>query len=176
MLLIGDCFEKVKEIEESSVQAIVTSPPYWGLRDYDNDDIEEERRLFYVAITRSRKEVVLSYAKTRRRFGAAANLTVKSRFLKEIPLHLIQTNINYNIEERLNANKYVSDDCNSINVNSIVEHNVFGKGKVLNIEGAGGSAKLTILFINNVTKKLIFKYANLKKLSKRKYNEKKFCK
>ena len=37
MLLIGDCFEKVKEIEESSVQAIVTSPPYWGLRDYDND-------------------------------------------------------------------------------------------------------------------------------------------
>ena len=37
MLLIGDCFEKVKEIEENSVQAIVTSPPYWGLRDYDND-------------------------------------------------------------------------------------------------------------------------------------------
>ena len=37
MLLIGDCFEKVNEIEESSVQAIITSPPYWGLRDYDSD-------------------------------------------------------------------------------------------------------------------------------------------
>ena len=34
MLLIGDCFKKIDEIEEKSVQAIVTSPPYWGLRDY----------------------------------------------------------------------------------------------------------------------------------------------
>ena len=34
MLLIGDCLEKIDEIEEKSVQAIVTSPPYWGLRDY----------------------------------------------------------------------------------------------------------------------------------------------
>lgn len=36
MLLIGDIREKIKEIEPDSVQAIVTSPPYWGLRDYDN--------------------------------------------------------------------------------------------------------------------------------------------
>ena len=36
-LLIGDCFDKVKEIESSVVQTCVTSPPYWGLRDYDND-------------------------------------------------------------------------------------------------------------------------------------------
>ena len=35
MLLIGDCFEKINEIEAKSVQAIVTSPPYWGLRDYN---------------------------------------------------------------------------------------------------------------------------------------------
>ena len=34
MLLIGDCFKKIDEIEEKHVQAIVTSPPYWGLRDY----------------------------------------------------------------------------------------------------------------------------------------------
>jgi len=36
MLLIGDIREKSKEIETESVQTIVTSPPYWGLRDYDN--------------------------------------------------------------------------------------------------------------------------------------------
>lgn len=36
MLLIGDIREKIEEIESESVQAIVTSPPYWGLRDYDN--------------------------------------------------------------------------------------------------------------------------------------------
>ena len=34
MLLIGDCFKKIDEVKEKSVQAIVTSPPYWGLRDY----------------------------------------------------------------------------------------------------------------------------------------------
>ena len=37
MLLIGDCFKKIDEIKEKSVQAIVTSPPYWGLRDYKMD-------------------------------------------------------------------------------------------------------------------------------------------
>ena len=37
MLLIGNSLEKIDEIEEKSVQAIVTSPPYWGLRDYKAD-------------------------------------------------------------------------------------------------------------------------------------------
>ena len=37
MLLIGNCLEKIDEIESKSVQAIVTSPPYWGLRDYKAD-------------------------------------------------------------------------------------------------------------------------------------------
>ena len=37
MLLIGNSLEKIDEIEEKSVQAIVTSPPYWGLRDYNAD-------------------------------------------------------------------------------------------------------------------------------------------
>ena len=37
MLLIGDVREKLKEIEPKSIQTVVTSPPYWGLRDYDND-------------------------------------------------------------------------------------------------------------------------------------------
>ena len=44
----------------------------------------------------------------------------------------------------------------------VTEHKVFGKGKVLNIEGVDENSKLTIKFYNNVTKKLILKYANLK--------------
>ena len=36
-VLIGDVFDKIKEIEDNTVQCIVTSPPYWGLRDYGND-------------------------------------------------------------------------------------------------------------------------------------------
>ena len=44
MLLIGDCFQKILEIKEQSVQTIVTSPPYWGLRDYEenSDQIGQE--------------------------------------------------------------------------------------------------------------------------------------
>ena len=38
MLLIGNCLDKLKELEEGSVQTCVTSPPYWGLRDYDDAD------------------------------------------------------------------------------------------------------------------------------------------
>lgn len=38
MLLIGDVRDKIKEIKDESVQAIITSPPYWGLRDYESDN------------------------------------------------------------------------------------------------------------------------------------------
>ena len=38
MLLIGDCLKKIDEIKSSVVQALITSPPYWGLRDYDNEE------------------------------------------------------------------------------------------------------------------------------------------
>ena len=37
MILRGNCLEKVDEITPLSIQTVVTSPPYWGLRDYDND-------------------------------------------------------------------------------------------------------------------------------------------
>ena len=37
MILEGDCLNKVEEISSESIQTVVTSPPYWGLRDYDND-------------------------------------------------------------------------------------------------------------------------------------------
>tara|TARA_Y100001951_G_C11267723_1_gene256707 strand:- start:315 stop:1271 length:957 start_codon:yes stop_codon:yes gene_type:complete len=38
LLLIGDVRDKIKEVATKSIQAIITSPPYWGLRDYENDD------------------------------------------------------------------------------------------------------------------------------------------
>ena len=38
MLLVGDVRQKIKEIDYHSVQTIVTSPPYWGLRDYDESN------------------------------------------------------------------------------------------------------------------------------------------
>ena len=37
MILEGDCLSKIEDISSESIQTVVTSPPYWGLRDYDND-------------------------------------------------------------------------------------------------------------------------------------------
>ena len=38
MILEGDCLEQVENLEPLSIQTVVTSPPYWGLRDYDKED------------------------------------------------------------------------------------------------------------------------------------------
>ena len=53
-----------------------------------------------------------------------------------------------------------NSDC-SIKVNQTVSHKIFGKGKVVSLEGTGPNTKLTIMFFNNTRKKLIYKYANL---------------
>ena len=44
----------------------------------------------------------------------------------------------------------------------MVEHTLFGKGKIIYVEGGGSESKLTVMFHGNVQKKLIAKYANLK--------------
>ena len=59
----------------------------------------------------------------------------------------------------------VSTKNENIQLSDLVEHKIFGKGRVINIEGEGGNSKITILFFNNERKKLIYKYANLKKIS-----------
>jgi len=130
-------------------------------RNYIDDDIEEERRLFYVAITRAKKEVVLSSAKTRRRFGGSPTVSVKSRFLNDIPDDVIETS---EIKNKTRNVMNRDDNYLKLNKGTLVEHGVFGAGKIVNIEGVGDNSKLTILFANNITKKLIFKYANLKRI------------
>ena len=137
------------------------------VRAFEDDNIEEERRLFYVALTRAKKIVNISYAKSRRQFGGPPTITNKSRFIDEIPKDIINFNLinrenNYKIDKYNKSRKVQSISNNEIQVNSIVEHKVFGKGKVLKVEGAGENSKLTIKFYNNIVKKLISKYANLK--------------
>jgi len=132
------------------------------IREFDDNDIEEERRLFYVALTRSKKKVVLSYAKSRRSFGRNLTISKKSRFLSEIPNRLI--NNKTDSKSSLKSNNFESKHYKHIIKGSAVEHKVFGRGVVVKVDGVGDSAKLTIRFTNNVLKKLIFKYANLKKI------------
>jgi len=137
------------------------------------DDFEEERRLFYVALTRGREKCILSYAKSRRKFGGMPMVSHISRFIKEIPSHLLndipyqhmqnaQNNTNIFRNKKSNINKPSIDYTLDLIKGSIVEHKIFGRGEVVNIEGVGEHSKITILFNNNITKKFIFKYANLK--------------
>ncbi len=96
----------------------------------EGSDIEEERRLGYVAITRAKKELVLSYAKSRFHRGSRANL-VKSRFLKEAGL----------CKGSLNLEKSTS-----FKKGDLVKHRLFGIGRVTGVSKVGKEFKLSINF------------------------------
>ena len=123
-----------------------------------NEDLEEERRLFYVGATRAMDKLYLSYSKFRRRFGAEIIPMITSRFINELP--------DQNIKYLTNRNPYIESKTIKKDAKykkgQIVEHSLFGKGKIINVEGSGIESKLTVIFHGNVQKKLIAKYANLK--------------
>lgn len=79
-------------------------PSYMNIMSDDPDELEEERRLCYVAITRAMKELVITWAKTRMLHGET-RYNVKSRFLKEIPGYLLETKEFGNIKSRDRSNK-----------------------------------------------------------------------
>jgi len=137
--------------------------------------IEEERRLFYVAITRAIKKVTLSYALNRFKFGTI-NKTVKSFFLEEINYFFIkQVKRNYtntrNSSEfkipRLNNRKLIKikkEERNkkyirNLNVGQNIMHNIFGKGEIKKIDNTDGNQKITVLFTENGEKILLTKFA-----------------
>ena len=128
-------------------------------RSLEEGNIDEERRLFYVALTRAQSKVTLSYAKSRRRFGSAPILSSRSRFIDEIPDKLIDQ-----LDKKKESQNYITHNNNNkclIKENQVVIHKIFGKGRVQKIEGTGPDSKITVLFFNNIKKKLIYKYANL---------------
>ena len=136
-------------------------------------DIEEERRLFYVAITRAEQKVFLYNASMRRRFGGEPMQSIASQFIGELPADLIEhihlrrapepnfsSNQQHNYTNSSQKNSFKSS-VNEHKIGSLVRHSIFGKGKLLRVEGAGENAKLTIIFSGNIKKTLIQKYANL---------------
>ena len=147
------------------------------------EEIEEERRLFYVAMTRAEKKLILSYCNQRFKWGNIVE-SEPSRFLSEIDNKFtINNNIQRetpSIDNKLlrikkirtkptlsNLKKIKKDKSNSIiNINIRVDDNVFherfGKGKVIEIEYDGNNSRATINFQNSGQKKVLLRFAKLK--------------
>lgn len=148
-------------------------------------DLEEERRLFYVAITRAEKQLTLCHAESRYRWGQFT-ITEPSRFLEEIHEDLIdkprkvsnkssfsekqnsETNItsgrNLKSISSTNADNtaFAESDTTSLQTGMQVEHPKFGKGKVLTVEGKGPNKKATVFFNGIGQKSLLLRFAKLK--------------
>lgn len=146
------------------------------------EELEEERRLFYVGVTRAMKKLQISYARTRNRFGSFTH-NEPSRFIKEIkPTYLqpmsgdMQRNILQKIAttpmpqrrpgvkdpEPAPVGDFVGDDLSNLTNGMRIEHNKFGTGRVLQIEGREEDRKATILFDTKGEKILLLKYAKLR--------------
>ena len=180
--------------------------------------LEEERRLFYVAITRAEEHCFLSYAKTRFRYGKM-EFGSPSRFLKDIDIRFLRlpqdAGMFRRVEEeaaafrRENARGYAPDredapyggkervsvrpkqqiiaptvprnlkrvapsantastspsaggSANRVQQGQLIEHERFGLGEVLKVEGEGDNAKATIRFKNAGDKQLLLRFARFK--------------
>ena len=103
-----------------------------------NSEIEEERRLCYVAITRAKEKLYITNARTRVLYGKDAVNPI-SRFVSEIDDDLLDK-VNNNeegfITKKVEVKKVLTDDNSDslYNVNDYVYHNVFGTGKVISVE------------------------------------------
>ncbi len=143
---------------------------------FDSDaKAEEERRLFYVALTRAEKKVYLTYARSRYRFGEVA-YQEKSRFLREIDPETIMDVNGGPGRKAGNKRKTYFDEFyqegfddfdqerRNLRVGSRVSHENFGVGKIQAITGTGEMQKVTVAFEDYGVKQLLVKLANLKLL------------
>ncbi len=150
-------------------------------------DLEEERRLFYVAVTRAEKRLFLTYADNRYRWG---NLTFcePSRFIEEINPDFIQSaqkakvpvKDSFSTEGAMPKLKFKTDQSKlkkiepkkakeaiaasseEILAGMEVEHLRFGRGKVVNVEGSGANKKASVFFHGVGQKQLLLRFAKLK--------------
>ena len=156
-------------------------------------ELEEERRLFYVALTRAEKKIYLSYVLSRYRWGKPVD-SEKSRFIDEIKEEYLQNNviqrsiskdfsqksqfnkvgIRYKKPETRPAKNFVKLKSsssksnlfdNKLIVGNIVIHERFGKGEVISIEGQGGDRKAEIKFEKGGLKKLLLRFSRLEIIS-----------
>ena len=148
---------------------------------YSEEEIEEERRLCYVGITRAKQELYLTYAERRSMYGGST-YSKASRFLNEIPPEFINTIENKVTKVSQGARTSQSEMFDKIferkktapvaqttqtafefKAGDMVEHRKFGKGMILSVTPSGNDVKVEIVFDEVGTKSLMGSFAKLKK-------------
>ncbi|CAI7989607.1 ATP-dependent DNA helicase PcrA, partial [Geodia barretti] len=129
-------------------------------------ELEEERRLCYVGITRAMERLYLLHASSRRTFRET-EYRIQSRFISEIPEHLIKHVDRYRSPFRQSESLYevVSEDAVDYYVDQIVHHPQFGRGKITKISGAGQGVYVTVRFDRAGTKQLAASVTSLQTVS-----------
>jgi DNA helicase-2/ATP-dependent DNA helicase PcrA len=114
------------------------------------EQIEEERRLCYVGMTRTMKQLLLCYAESRRSYGQTQSYRTASRFISEIPKECIER-INHNTriqhtQTQTPQRKWQQQHDSGLSIGQSVRHASFGDGVVLQIEGQGAQSKVQVQF------------------------------
>ena len=123
----------------------------------DLSQLEEERRLCYVGITRAEETLTMTYALSRQLHGSEHRAGL-SRFVREIPADLI--------DEIRVGGSFLSVKSNAavekgFAIGQSVFHKVFGNGVILGLEGMGGNSRVQVNFEDSGTKWLVTSYAGL---------------
>ena len=128
-------------------------------------EIEEERRLCYVGITRAQEQLFLTYARERRLWGTREP-AVSSQFLMELPGELINSNINLanTYRRRTPAKKMPPGQERDWSVGDRVLHHEFGAGEITHVLGSGKKATLAVKFLSMNVTKIIPKVAPMEKV------------
>jgi DNA helicase-2/ATP-dependent DNA helicase PcrA len=151
----------------------------------DPEEEEEERRLFYVGITRAMKKLSITYAKRRMRFGDYS-FQMPSKFIAEIDKHLLDFKVsNSRISQKIQKPKpkYTYGGYNEYSqipreenysqierkqfkfkVGDKVRHSHFGFGQIVSMAGEGVNRQATVNFQSVGRKKLMLQYAKLQKI------------
>lgn len=130
-------------------------------------ELEEERRLCYVGITRARSKLHLTYAEFRRLYGQDS-YNPPSRFINEIPnehIEFVRPRQNYSTSYYGTVAQTSSENADlGFTLGDSVRHKTFGDGVVLSMEGNGDAARVQVNFYLAGTKWLVAAYANLEKI------------
>ncbi len=142
-----------------------------GESDFSQEDLEEERRLCYVGMTRAKTHLHLTWAASRRLFGHS-RWNAPSRFIEEAKIetdrptsHLPRPTPTENFPGSDVGRRTLDESAFlAFSVGARVKHPEFGSGKIMEKSGTGDTLKVVVLFDNGQWKKLLVKYAGLERL------------